>query len=144
MNSELSPDVRNVLTYLSEIAPDGLRKDPDLGVLLELGAEGGKAEEMNRLFFDGSALYRLYHTLRKQGSNAEGYHSLETEFRETTERVKDLIAQILLGTEDEEVLDRFETTYYGMTQGALRNLIDLAHDLDVAKGLQNDQRQSEQ
>lgn len=137
-------DTLNVLAYLSEIAPDGLRKEPDLGVLFELSAQEGKAEEMNRLLFDGSALYRLYHTLRKQGSNAEGYQALETEFRGTAERVKDLVAQILLGTEDEEVLDRFETTYYGMTQGALRNMIDLAHDLNVAKGLQNDQRQSEQ
>ncbi len=144
MNFELSSDVLNVLAYLSEIAPEGLRKEPDLGLLFELSAREEKAEEMNQLFFDGSALYRLYNTLRKHGSNAEGYQELEREFRETTERVKDLVAQILLGTEDEEVLDRFEMTYYGITQGALRNLIDLAHDLNVAKGLQNDQKKGEQ
>jgi hypothetical protein len=37
-------------------------------------------------------------------------------------------------------VERFETTYYTMTQGSLRNLVDLAHDLNVAKGVQNEEK----
>lgn len=136
---EFADDTRNVLSYLEEASEQGLRKPEDLGVLFEMTARREAAEEMGGLLFHGSALYRLYHTLRKSGSNAEGYEKLEREFRERAEEVRELIAKALVEAE-EEMVDRFETTYYQMTQGALRNLIDLAHDLDVAKRVQNDQK----
>ncbi len=138
----LAQDTLNVLAHLSATSEEGLRKENDLGLLFEMNARTGDFEEMNQLLFNGSSLYRLYHTLRRSGSNAEGYEGLEREFRENAERLKELIAKALVEAE-EEVVERFETTYYGMTQGALRNLIDLAHDLNVAKSVQNDQRKGE-
>ena len=136
---DFADDTRNVLAYLEQASEQGLRKPDDLGALFELTARRGAAGEMADLLFHGSALYRLYHTLRKRGSNAEGYEGLQREFSQTAEEIRQLMAQAMVDADD-DLVERFEVTYYAMTQGALRNLIDLGHDLDVAKRVQNDAR----
>lgn len=136
---QLSADTENVLDFLEEFSEHGLRKRNDLGVLFELSAERQAHEEMNGLLFHGTRLYNLYHTLRRAGSGGEGYDTLQKEFSDAVEQVRDLIARALLEAEQASI-ERFETTYYGMTQGSLRNLVDLAHDLSVAKHVQNDSK----
>ena len=136
---DFADDILNVLTYLEQASENGLRKPDDLGALFELTARRGAAEEMADLLFHGSALYRLYHSLRKRGSNAEGYEGLEREFGQRAEEMRQLMAKAMVDA-DADLVERFEVTYYAMTQGALRNLIDLGHDLDVAKRVQNDLR----
>jgi hypothetical protein len=39
-----------------------------------------------------------------------------------------------------EVQQRFQETYLRLAEGAVRNLVDLAHDLSWFKQLQNDMR----
>ena len=135
----MSSDTENVLNYLDSIAEHGLRKRNDLGTLLELAAARGAHEEMNQLLFHGRHLYNLYTTLRKASSNAQGYQTLEREFAAAIETLRDLLAKILVDAEDEET-HRFEQHYYAMTQGSMRNLIDLAHDLGLLKSVQNEQK----
>ena len=134
---ELSPDTINVLDFLESFSETGLRKRNDVGTLFELTALREADEEMNNLLFHGTHFHNLYQTLRRAEANSEGFKNLEKEFLEATERLRDVIAQSLLEAEKEKV-ERFEITYYAMTQGSLRNLIDLAHDLNVAKRVQND------
>ncbi|MCE2503069.1 MAG: hypothetical protein J4G05_03275 [Chlorobi bacterium] len=136
---ELSTDTINVLNFLDEFSPNGLRKRSDLGLLFELTASRDAHEEMNDLLFHGTHLFNTYHTLRHATSNAEGYKNLEKEFTNATEHLRDLMAKALVDAEEIHV-ERFETTYYAMTQGSLRNLIDLAYDLRVAKQVQNDNK----
>lgn len=140
---QLSSDTENVLDFLDASSEHGLRKRNDLGVLFELSAESGAVEEMNGLLFHGTRLYNLYHTLRRAGAGAEGYDRLQKEFTDAVEQVRDLIARTLVNADREQV-ERFETTYYGMTQGSLRNLVDLAHDLGIAKHVQNDSKRGSQ
>lgn len=136
---QLSADTENVLDFLEGFSEHGLRKRNDLGVLFELSAERQADEEMNGLLFHGTRLYNLYHTLRRAGSGGEGYDKLQGEFSDAVEQVRDLMARTLVEAEQEHI-ERFEGTYYGMTQGSLRNLVDLAHDLSVAKHVQNDSK----
>lgn len=131
----LSPDTLHVLDHLEASGESGLRKRDDLGVLLELSAERGDWELVNELFFEGALLANVYGTLRRSGSNAEGYDKLEREFADSAERLRANLARALVDADDEQV-ERFETTYYAMTQGALRNLVDLAHDLKRGKQAQ--------
>ena len=42
-----------------------------------------------------------------------------------------------------EHVERFELHYYAATQGSLRNLIDLAHDLGVLKSVQNERKHAD-
>ena len=64
---------------------------------------------------------------------------LLAEFAATAERLRGPIAQLLVEAPDDQV-ERFNTQYYAMTQGSLRNLVDLAHDLGVFKGVQNERK----
>jgi hypothetical protein len=134
-----SEDIENVLVYLESVASKGLRKRNDLGRLLELAADRGADQEMNELTFHGRHLSNLYNTLRRGQAGTEGYDVLEREFRAATERLRDLIAAMMTDA-DEATVERFNTQYYAMTQGSLRNLVDLACDLGVLKGVQNDNR----
>ncbi len=135
----LSSDTENVLNYLDHTSGQGLRKRNDMGVLLELAADMGASEEMNELIFHGRHLHNLYTTLRKTSPGGEGYATLEREFTSAVETVRDLLAKVLVEADQEQVA-RFETQYYQTTQGSLRNLIDLAHDLGVLKTVQNDRK----
>jgi hypothetical protein len=136
---DLSPETENVLNYLESVSGEGLRKRNDMGTLLELASRRDADEEMNGLIFHGRHLYSLYKTLRKTGPGAEGYRVLEKEFATAIETVRDLLARVMVDAEDAEVA-RFNTHYYAVTHGSLRNLVDLAHDLGVLKGVQNDEK----
>ncbi len=136
---ELSIDTRNVLDFLENFSEQGLRKRNDLGLLFELSAERGAHDEMNDLLFHGTYLYNLYRTLRNASANSEGYQNIEKEFAGSVEQVRDQIAKVLVDA-DQDHVERFQTTYYAITQGSLRNLVDLAHDLSVAKRIQNDNK----
>lgn len=134
-----SPDIENVLSYLDQVSGEGLRKRGDMGTLLELAAGSGDDEAFNALLFHGAHLHNLYRTLRKTSPGAEGYASLEREFTTAVGTLHDLMAKMLVEADEEQVA-RFDTQYYASTQGSLRNLIDLAHDLGVFKGVQNERK----
>jgi hypothetical protein len=135
----ISADTENVLTYLDGVAGQGLRKRNDMGVLLELAAASGAYEEMNELAFHGRYLFNIYSTLRKAAPGSEGYPTLEREFSAAAEKLRELLATVLIDADDAEV-ERFNANYYALTHGSLRNLVDLAHDLGVLKAVQNDQK----
>lgn len=135
----ISPDTEQVLDFLDQASGQGLRKRNDMGTLLELAAARSAHREMNDLIFHGRHLYNLYTTLRKTSPGIEGYRVLEKEFATAVETVRDLIATMLIDAPPEQV-ERFNTTYYAMTQGSVRNLLDLAHDLGVFKAVQNERK----
>lgn len=136
---ELSQETEHVLAYLDQVSGEGLRKRNDIGTLLELAAESDAHEEMNALAFQGSFLYNLYKTLRKAPAGGEGYATLEREFAAGVEALREHVAKLLVDADDDQVA-RFNETYYQVTQGSLRNVIDLAHDLGVLKAVQNEQK----
>ena len=135
----ISEETSHVLTYLDSASGHGLRKRNDVGVLLELAAESDAHEEINALAFQGSFLFNVYQTLRRANAGGEGYATLEREFAAAVESVREHIAKLLVGADDEQVA-RFNETYYQATQGSLRNVVDLAHDLGVLKSVQNEQK----
>jgi hypothetical protein len=136
---QLSEETEHVLAYLDQVSGQGLRKRNDMGTLLELAATSDFHEEINDLAFNGSFLFKLYQTLKRATPGAEGYPTLEREFTAAVENVRAHMAKLLVDADDEQVA-RFETQYYQMSQGSLRNVVDLAHDLGVLKSVQNEQK----
>lgn len=136
---QLSQDTEYVLAYLDQKSGQGLRKRNDVGALLELGAESDAPEAINDLAFNGSFLFKVYQTLKKSAPGSEGYATLEREFTTAVEIVREQIAKLLVEADQEQV-ERFNGQYYQMSQGSLRNLVDLAHDLGVLKSVQNEQK----
>ncbi len=134
----LSPDTESVLSFLDENVEGGLRKRNDVGVLLELGATHGESDLFNTITLTGTGLWKVYRTLRRVDAGAEGYKQLEQEFGN---QLNDLRTHMAALSEhaDDETLKRFDEIYFGMTQGVIRNLVDLAHDLARIKDLQRGQ-----
>jgi len=136
----LSEDVLNILNYLEGYSEGGLRKREDFGLLMEFAATANNHTLFNELLFLGSAFSRLYSSLRKTDPNNEGYSLLESEFTNIAEQLRDTMAKILSVCEDNDIIDNFETKYYSNTQGSLRNLIDIANDLNKLKQVQNNEK----
>lgn len=134
-----SDDIEQVLDFLDQAAGKGLRKRNDMGTLLQQAIILDAPDQMNLVIFEGRQLHNLYSTLRKSAVGQEGYQTMQREFAATAERLREAIAQLLVEAPEDQV-ERFNTQYYAMTQGSLRNLVDLAHDLGVFKGVQNERK----
>jgi len=136
---ELSPDTIAVLDYLNDAVEGGLRKKNDVGTLLELGATHDEHELFNTLTRTGKGLWNVYGTLRRASLGSEGYAVLEREFGTLLNDLREQMA-LLVNHLDDEHLKRFDDVYFGMTQGVVRNVVDIAHDLAKVKDLQNERR----
>jgi len=134
---QLSEDTLAVLEFLDSTVEGGLRKRNDIGTILELGASHGEADLFNAISRTGTGMFKVYSTLRKLQQGAEGFEQLEREFALQMNLLREQLATLVQHADDETAL-RFDDIYFGMTQGVIRNLVDLAHDLAKIKGLQND------
>lgn len=132
---QLSEDTQAVLDFLQDAIEGGLRKRNDVGTLLELGATHGDAELFNALTHTGTALWKVYGTLRRVTPGAEGYRTLEQEFGNLLNTLREHMASMVQHADD-ETLKRFDDIYFGMSQGVIRNLVDIGHDLARIKDLQ--------
>ncbi len=136
---KLSADTEAVVAYLQAYANNSLRKPGDLGVILELTAQHDAAEFANEIIFAGASLWRVYRIWKRLAPGQEGYRSVQESFAKSVAELRQLLER-LLPWAPEEVYRRFQEVYLLMTQGAVRNLVDLAHDLFWLKQLQNDAR----
>ncbi|MCS7001007.1 MAG: hypothetical protein RML15_07435 [Bacteroidota bacterium] len=137
---ELSEQTRAVVAYLQEYSGGNLRKPEDLAVILELCAQRDDAELAQRIITTGAALWRVYRVLRRLRQGDEGYRQLEEEFTLQVNEFRLGIAAALEATDEEWLLERFQSVYMELTVGALRNVVDFAHDFSYLKQLQNQQR----
>jgi hypothetical protein len=112
-----------------------LRKRNDVGVVLELAAASDDADTFNNVTRLGTGAWKVYSTLRRVRPGDEGYRLLEEEFARQINELREQLA-VLMNAADDETLQRFDDIYFGMTQGVLRNLVDLSHDLSKIKDLQ--------
>jgi len=131
----ISEDTLAVINYLHEAIEGGLRKRNDVAVVLELAAASDDAETFNHVTRLETGAWKVYSTLRRVKPGDEGYRLLEEEFARQINDLREHLA-VLMNTADDETLKRFDEVYFGMTQGVLRNLVDLSHDLSKIKDLQ--------
>jgi len=132
---QLSDDTTAVLSALNEAVEGGLRKLDDIGVLLELAATHEESDLFNNTVRTGTALWKVHSTLRRLQRGDEGFRQLEQEFALQINELREHLAQ-LMHHADDTTLHRFDDIYFGMSQGVVRNLIDIAHDLHSIKKLQ--------
>ncbi len=130
-----SDDIEAALDVIGA-AGGALRKRGDMGVILECGAESGDAETVNSIIFHGKNAWSTYSLLKKMRQNDDGFPGVEREFMKSINELRTLLADITAAASP-EAQTRFDETYLGMSQGTIRNLVDLAHDLAALKNLQN-------
>lgn len=132
---QLSDDTLHVISVLEQSAEGGLRKANDMAVLLEIAATYDEVDLTMQLTRTGTGLWKVYSTLRRLQQGAEGYPQLEREFATQMNGLREQLAQLMRHADD-DTLRRFDDVYFGMTQGVIRNLVDLSHDLARLKALQ--------
>jgi hypothetical protein len=132
---QLSDDTLHVIAVLEESAEGGLRKANDMAVILEVAATHDEVDLTMQLTRTGTGMWKVYSTLRRLQQGAEGYAQLEREFALQMNALREQLAQLMRHADD-ETLRRFDDLYFGMTQGVIRNLVDLSHDLARLKALQ--------
>ena len=132
---QLSNDTESVIKALSDALEGGLRKSNDIATILELGATFDESDLFNKISQTGTALWKVYSTLRRQKAGAEGYQLLEKEFGNQLNKLREELAT-MVDHADDETVKRFDEIYFGMSQGVIRNLTDLAHDLAHIRDLQ--------
>lgn len=137
---DISDDTLAVITYLQEYSGGNLRKPDDLAIVLELCAQRNDVALAQRIITSGAALWRVWRALRRMRRGDEGYRQLEDEFMLQANEFRLGIATALGTTDEEPILERFQAVYMELTTGALRNVIDFAHDFSYLKQLQNEQR----
>lgn len=135
---QLSQDTETILAYIEHSVPNGLRKRNDLGVLFEVGAQLGAAQEFNDVVFAGKVVWNLFSSLRRAGANRDA-EPLQREFAENINKLRELLLPFAAHA-PADVRERFEKVYLGMNDGTLRNLVDLAFDLAQVKDIQSEQR----
>lgn len=138
-NMELSADTTAFLEYLDSFSKDNLRKRSDVGTIFECGASYDSGELVNKIIVNGTFVWNVFSKLRTMNSDQEGYQHLEQEFAKSINDIRTDLADLLTPVDD-STYQRFEEIYFGMTQGVIRNIVDLAHDLSVVKKVQNDQK----
>lgn len=132
---QLSDDTLHVISVLEQSAEGGLRKANDMAVILEIAATYDEVDLTMQLTRTGTGLWKVYSTLRRLQQGAEGYPQLEREFATQMNGLREQLAQLMRHADD-DTLRRFDDVYFGMTQGVIRNLVDLSHDLARLKALQ--------
>lgn len=125
---QLSDDTRAVLDYLNDLVEGGLRKRNDVGTILELGASFNEPDLVNDLIRTGTAVWKVYSTLRRLSQGDQGFRQLEEEFALQMNTLREQLASLARHADD-DTLKRFDDVYFGRTQGVIRNIVDLGHDL---------------
>ncbi len=130
-----SEDIQSILEALNEKSGHTLRKENDLGMLLESVANKLDHDLLNRLIFAGKSLWKISETLRRTGTSTDNTENLEKELLRHIEDLRTYIFQVMQDNQGAP-MSRFTVTYLEASQGCIRNLIDLSHDLTVLKDLQ--------
>lgn len=134
---EISKDTIEVLNFLDYISDNSLRKRADIGVILEIGASAGDYDNVNNIILYGTSLWTLYQTVKKHQANPSASDLLVVEMNKSADTLIDGLKKISVNSSDPE-LTRFDEVYFSASEGSFRNLVDLAHDLNILKKLQTD------
>ncbi len=130
----LSDDTQKVIQFLEYLGVQ-LRKKNDFALILEISATYNLIDELTKLIFSSASVWNLSKTLKKVAGNPNAL-LLENELHKGIEELLNSLREIIDSAEVEYV-KRFQNIYFQNTDGAIRNLIDLAHDFSAFKDIQN-------
>lgn len=132
---QISKDTEEIIKFMQEFCGNNLRKPDDIASLLELTASNNDFDTIYNLLLIGKSAWNLQLTIRKNQKS----DSIELLYKELEKSLNELRIQLnrISDYALEETISRFEKIYLPDSEGALRNLLDLAHDLSILKDIQN-------
>jgi cyclopropane fatty-acyl-phospholipid synthase-like methyltransferase len=136
---KLSEDTTRVLNLLDDYTDNNLRKRNDIGAIIEVCASTNNANLLNKLIFAGKSTWNLSQSNKQTEIKQESAELIQKEFMRSMNEVKSLLEKIV-DYADNDLQARFETIYFQMSSGSIKNLIDLSYDLSKIKDLQSKRR----
>lgn len=133
---EISKDTQNVVDTIESYTKKHLQKKNDFSAVMELAVTNLDIDEFSAAIFNGTAFFKLSKKLNSIDPNDESAKNFKVEFENYLELFKNNIVTITKNLEEENLIKRFQTTYFELTRGCVLNLIDLAHDFAIFKELQ--------
>lgn len=131
---KLSSDTKEILSFLDYVTGNGLRKRNDLGIILEVLANGNKLNLANELLFYGSALWNTFRISKRSPKDAE-LDKIKTELSNLFKTLTEILTEIRpLLSKNEQI--RFDKVYLQPTRGCQLNILDLCCDLNELKKVQ--------
>jgi hypothetical protein len=128
----LTPEIKDLLSKISDASRHSLQRAMDLGILLQLSASHKRRDSMENLAFHAKFVTKSFELLKRIGTEGEGYDKLYAEFTSNIERCRALIKDIIEdGPEQTRIL--FEAQYLSLSTTAMENLMSLIHDLSWYK-----------
>jgi hypothetical protein len=135
----LSRPTVDLLETLDAASRGQLKRREDLGVLLELGSQPGRASTLEELAFHAKFLTRALGIMQRIGRDGTGYERVEAEFTASTSVARGHL-QALLDGAPEDVRERLASTYLTMSASGIGNLMELMNDLSWYKNWLLDSR----
>lgn len=132
---KLSPDTKEILSFLDYVTGNSLRKRKDLGMILEVLATENKINLANELLFYGSALWNTFRISKRSNTANAELEKITTELPNLFKTLEKILNQIhSLLPQNEQV--RFDRVYLQPTRGCQLNIVDLCYDLNELKKVQ--------
>lgn len=127
-----SPSTASLLALLDQMSGGKLRRQEDLGALIELGKRHRLDDTLADLSFHAKFVSNTYRIMKRIGPGAEGFDKLSLEFNSGIEQVSALI-RTLITEADPASRERLHGEYLSLTPDALENLLALCYDLSWYK-----------
>lgn len=131
---KLSDDTQQIMQFLEYLGVQ-LRKKNDFALILEISATYNLIDELTKLIFSSASVWNLSKMLKKVAGNPNAV-LLEKEFYKSINELVNSL-KVIIEISEEEYINRFQNVYFAETDGAIRNIVDLAHDFSAFKDIQN-------
>ena len=139
---EISKDTQNVDNTIESFTEKKLQKKNDFSVVMELAVTNMLIDDFGEAVFNGTAFFKLSKSLNKIDPNDASSINFKSEFENYLELFKQNIITITSKLDEENLVKRFDTTYFKLTRGCVLNLIDLAHDFAIFKEMQTSSKEN--
>lgn len=113
----------------------------EIAELVELAAPQRQEQVFEEVVFLSKFLWNTYNVLKRIGPQGEGYEPLSAEFKYSLEKTVGLLKN-LMNRGPTELKQKFESSFFAMSQESMNNLIRLFHDLSWIKNYSIDTKRT--
>lgn len=133
---KISEDTKQVIDFLEEINEAELPKKHDMSVILEIGAQTGKASLVNDVIFSGSSVWKMYNKLNSSDPTDEKTEKIKIEMKRSFSEIQEHLSELMSLYEYSGDIP-LNDNYFEKDQESIMNIIELSSSLFLLKEVQN-------
>jgi hypothetical protein len=136
---KVPPEITELIGKIDSYSHHRMKNKGDVALVMHLSRRAEKEPVFDDLIFHAKFIVRVFGIMKRTLPESEAYPKLSAEFRDGVEKVGTLLRMLVREAPD-DVKERFQKTYFAMTQAGLDNLLGFAHDLSWVKNWYIDNR----